>query len=109
MGTASVITTLASSPLWNAVRLTEGLLMSAFSLVCLILAVVALVKCLPKRAERFDVAFKRTKGFWLGMTGGACVLALFGFLGAGPFGLLFPVAAACMALVYLTDVDPEVS
>ncbi|MBO0596379.1 DUF2516 family protein [Nesterenkonia sp. E16_7] len=81
----------------------------AFALVCLGLAIVALVKCIPKNAQRFDIAFKRTKGFWLGMTGGAVVLALLGAAGAGPFGLIFPVAAACMAMVYLTDVNPEVS
>lgn len=97
-----------SSP-WQWAYFTEFLLNQLFALACLILAVVALLKCLPKNAQMFDMRFKRTKNFWLGMTGGACALALLGFLGAGPFGLLFPVAAACMAGVYLADVDPEVS
>ena len=34
-------------------------------------------------------------------------LSFFGLLG-GPFGFLFPVIAACMASVYLADVEPEV-
>ncbi|PRZ18066.1 DUF2516 family protein [Nesterenkonia sandarakina] len=97
------------SDIWRFVLLAEGWMHLAFALVCLGLAIVALVKCIPKNAQRFDIAFKRTKGFWLGMTGGAVVLALLGAAGAGPFGLIFPVAAACMAMVYLTDVNPEVS
>lgn len=100
-----------SSP-WQWAGIIEFLLGLGFAAACLILAVVALLKCLPKAGQMFEMRFKRTKGFWLGMTGGACALALFGFfgqLGGGPFGLLFPVAAACMASVYLVDVDPEVS
>lgn len=97
------------SDIWIFVLRTEAWMHLAFALVCLGLAIVALVKCIPKNAQRFDIAFKRTKGFWLGMTGGAVVLALLGAAGAGPFGLIFPVAAACMAMVYLTDVNPEVS
>lgn len=97
-----------SSP-WHWAIIIETAVGNLFALGCLILAVIALIKCLPKNSQMFEMRFKRTKGFWLGMTGGACALALFGFLGAGPFGLLFPVAAACMAGVYLADVDPEVS
>lgn len=97
------------SDIWRLVLQTEAWMHLIFAVVCLGLAIVALIKCIPKNAQRFDVAFKRTKGFWLGMTGGAVVLALLGAAGAGPFGLIFPVAAACMAMVYLTDVNPEVS
>ncbi|GAA4922009.1 DUF2516 family protein [Nesterenkonia massiliensis] len=95
--------------IWQLAVTMEFYLHLAFTIGCLVLAVVALIKCLPKNAQRFDIAFKRTKGFWMLMTGGACLLALIGLLGAGPFGMLFPVAAACIAAVYLTDVDPEVS
>ncbi|MBE1515617.1 DUF2516 family protein [Nesterenkonia halotolerans] len=97
------------SSIWLFVLQTEQLIQLAFAFGCLIVAVVALIKCIPKNAQRFDIAFKRTKGFWLGMTGGAVVLALLGALGSTPFGLIFPVAAACMAMVYLTDVNPAVS
>ncbi len=95
------------SPLWEFVAITEGWLFFAFGLGCLVLSAVALFRCLPKSPQRFEAAFKRTKGFWLGMTGGAVALSFFGLLG-GPFGFLFPVIAACMASVYLADVEPEV-
>lgn len=81
----------------------------AFAIACLSLAVFALLRCLPKNSQRFEIAFKRTKGFWLAMTGGAVLLALLGVLPGSPFSFLFPVAAACMAMVYLADVDPAVS
>ncbi|WP_218221821.1 DUF2516 family protein [Nesterenkonia sp. Act20] len=97
------------SSIWLFVLRAEFWIQFAFAFACLIVAVVAFIKCVPKNAQRFDIAFKRTKGFWLGMTGGAVVLALLGALGSTPFGLIFPVAAACMAMVYLTDVNPAVS
>ncbi|GAB3842867.1 DUF2516 family protein [Nesterenkonia populi] len=100
---------LAVAPIWIWVTTIQGLLYQLFALVILVVAIVALVKCLSKDAQRFEIAFKRTKSFWMAMTGGACLLALLGLLGFGPFTLLFPVAAAVMATVYLADVNPEVS
>lgn len=100
------------STAWVAALLAEYYLMIAFAAVCLIVAIVSLVRCLPKNAQRFEMSFRRTKGFWLGMTGGATALGAVGLLsnlGNGPFGLIFPVIGACMAMVYLTDVDPAVS
>lgn len=100
------------SGIWYAVLVSEIYLFLAFAVVCLIVAGLALLKCLPKNAQRFDIAFKRTKGFWLGMTGGAALLCLFGVysqLFGGPFGFLFPVIGATMAAVYLADVEPAVS
>lgn len=99
---------MTSSPIWHFVAIAEGWLFLAFGLGCLAISVVALIKCLPKNAQRFEAAFKRTKGFWMAMTGGAVALSFFGMIG-GPFGFLFPVIGACMASVYLADVDPEVS
>lgn len=95
-------------PLWGAALIFEFYLGRIFVIACLVLAVVALVKCVFRSPQRFEMSFKRTKGFWMLMTGGATVLGLVGFIGAGPFGLIFPVIAACMAAVYLADVDPEV-
>lgn len=96
--------------LWPAVIYAEWILMNwVLALGCVLLAVVALVKCLPKNADMFFVHGKRTKGFWLGMTGGAVALTLLGFLAVGPFTLLFMLGGACMAAVYLADVDPAVS
>ncbi|GAB3192271.1 DUF2516 family protein [Nesterenkonia suensis] len=79
-----------------------------FGLVCLAVAGYALFKVLPKDAQRFDMAFKRTKGFWLAMTGGAVLMCFFGVM-AGAFSLLFPAIGATMAAVYLADVEPAVS
>lgn len=104
--------TFALSGIWYAVRLAEVWIFLAFAVVCLVVALIALFKCLPKNSQRFDIAFKRTKGFWLGMTGGASALCLIGAysqLFGGPFGFLFPVIGACMAAVYLADVEPAVS
>lgn len=98
-----------ASPLWNAVCYTEAIMHIILAIGCIVLAVVALVKCLPKNPDMFFVQNKRTKGFWTGMTGGAVALTLIGFLGIGPFGLLFLLAGACMASVYLADVNPAVS
>lgn len=100
------------SSAWIAALTAEYYLWIVFAAICFIVAITSLVKCLPKNAQRFEMSFKRTKGFWLAMTGGATALGLFGLLsnlGNGPFGLIFPVIAACMAMVYLTDVDPAVS
>jgi hypothetical protein len=98
-----------ASPLWNAVCYAEAIMHVVLAIGCIVLAVTALVKCLPKNPDMFFVQSKRTKGFWTAMTGGAVALTLLGFLGIGPFGLLFLLAGACMAAVYLADVNPAVS
>lgn len=99
----------AVGSLWPAVIYAERIMHLVLAVACIVLALIALFKCLPKNADMFFVHGKRTKGFWLGMTGGAVALTLLGFLGFGPFQLLFLLAGACMAAVYLADVDPAVS
>lgn len=86
--------------------------------VFLILAVVALglelwalVDCARHKASSFEAAGKKTKTFWLSLTGGAAlvgVISLFG--GGGIFGTLglFGLAAVVAASVYLADVRPAV-
>lgn len=96
--------------LWTPVLWAEFILMTwVLGLGCVVLAVIALIKCLPKNADMFFVHGKRTKGFWMGMTGGAVALTSISLLTAGPFTLLFMLGGACMAAVYLADVDPAVS
>ncbi|MCU1517285.1 MAG: hypothetical protein JWQ75_2006 [Pseudarthrobacter sp.] len=87
--------------------------------VFLILAVVALglelwalVDCARHRANAFEATGKKTKTFWLALTGGATlvgVISLFGS-GGGLFGTLglFGLAAVVAASVYLADVRPAV-
>lgn len=105
----NLVISIPGRPLWAAAFTIDAWLYQLFTLACLILAIVALVKCLAKNADLFFARGKRTKNFWMAMTAGACVLALIGLSGPGIFGLMLPVAAACMAAVYLADVDPEVS
>ncbi len=71
----------------------------------------AFVDCLRHKANAFEAASKRTKTFWLALTGGAVAigaLSLFG--GGGSFGTLglFGLAAVTAASVYLADVRPAV-
>ena len=78
----------------------------ALALVVAGLAVWAFVDCLTKAPVQFQRAFKRTKGFWLALTGGAALFSLLGVLGAGFF--LFALISATAAGVYLADVRPAV-
>ncbi len=84
-------------------------LSSAQSWVVLVLSLAALgveiyafVDCARRRPDAFTAAGKRTKGFWLAVTG---VAALAGFA----FGLtipIFAIIAIIAAGVYLADVKP---
>lgn len=87
--------------------------------IFLILAVVAvglelwaLIDCARHRANAFEATGKRTKGFWLALTGGAALIGVISLLssGGGIFGTLglFGLAAVVAASVYLADVRPAV-
>ncbi|MFX0538851.1 DUF2516 family protein [Ornithinimicrobium sp. Y1847] len=66
----------------------------------------ALIHCIRTREDAFVAAGKRTKNFWLLLTGGATVLGfIFMF---SPFNL-FNVIAVVAAGVYLADVKPAVT
>ena len=89
--------------------------------VYLVLAVVAFVleawaffDCLRHKANAFEAVSKRTKSFWLALTGGAFAVGLFSLLsqlgsggGASSLGI-FGLAAVTAASVYLADVRPAV-
>ncbi|MDR7160910.1 hypothetical protein J2X42_003632 [Arthrobacter sp. BE255] len=82
------------------------------AVVALGLELWALVDCARHRANAFEATGKRTKTFWLALTGGATlvgVISLFGS-GGGLFGTLglFGLAAVVAASVYLADVRPAV-
>jgi hypothetical protein len=83
----------------------------------------ALFDCLRHKANAFEAVSKRTKTFWLALTGGAVFiggLSLYGAAqamgalsyggGGGGFGTfgLFGLAAVTAASVYLADVRPAV-
>jgi hypothetical protein len=67
----------------------------------------AFIDCVRRPAASFEATLKRTKGFWMAITGGAVVVGIFGALSPG-FGL-FKLVAVVAACVYLADVKPAVS
>jgi hypothetical protein len=89
--------------------------------IYLVLAIVAFVleawaffDCLRHKANAFEAVSKRTKTFWLALTGGAFAVGLFSLLaqlgsggGASSLGI-FGLAAVTAASVYLADVRPAV-
>ncbi|MHA7287633.1 DUF2516 family protein [Arthrobacter sp. MDT3-44] len=78
-------------------------------LIALGIEVWAFSDCLRRPGTAFEAAFKRTKGFWLALTGGAVVVGLLSALsGRGGFNL-FQLVAIVAACVYLADVKPAVS
>lgn len=82
------------------------------ALVALGLEVWAFFDCLRHKANAFEAVSKRTKTFWLALTGGALAIGLLSIVGGGggffgPLGL-FGLAAVTAAAVYLADVRPAV-
>ncbi|CAL8896661.1 hypothetical protein KVA01_21160 [Kocuria varians] len=90
----------------------------AITLLVAVLALVAALDCLRRQAVEFERAWKRTKTFWLALTGGAAVVSVFsavfstmtlvsiGVPGTG--SLILMLVAATIAGVYLADVRPAV-
>ncbi|MDZ4090889.1 MAG: DUF2516 family protein [Arthrobacter sp.] len=83
------------------------------ALVALALEVWAFFDCLRHKANAFEAVSKRTKTFWLAVTGGAMAVGLLSLLGGGGGGLLGPLGlfglvAVTAASVYLADVRPAV-
>ncbi|WP_035772678.1 DUF2516 family protein [Arthrobacter sp. Br18] len=80
--------------------------------VALAIEVWAFTDCVRHKPASFEGALKRTKGFWLALTGGSLVVgllsALSGLGGGGGFNL-FQLVAVVAASVYLADVKPAVS
>lgn len=84
------------------------------ALVALALEIWAFFDCLRHKANAFEAVSKRTKTFWLAVTGGAMAVGLLSLLGGGGGGMLGPLglfglAAVTAASVYLADVRPAVS
>ena len=73
------------------------------SVVALGVEVYALVDCVRRRSDAFVAAGKRTKPFWLLVTG---VAELLGVVAVGGFPGLLAIIAIVAAGVYLADVKP---
>jgi hypothetical protein len=93
--------------------LVENAVYYLLGLVALGLEVWAFFDCVRHRANAFEAVGKRTKTFWLALTGGSMAVGALSVLGGGGGGLigplgLFGLAAVVAASVYLADVRPAV-
>lgn len=91
----------------------EKALFFILALIALGLELWAVADCARHRANAFEATGKRTKTFWLALTGGAALigaLSLYSGGGGAFFGTfgLFGLAAVVAASVYLADVRPAV-
>ncbi|ABY22156.1 hypothetical membrane protein [Renibacterium salmoninarum ATCC 33209] len=78
-------------------------------LVGLGIQVWALIDCLIARPADFERAGKRSKSFWLAITGISVLVGVLYTVGAGfSFALLLMLAACVGAGTYLADVRPAV-
>ncbi|MHA7283138.1 DUF2516 family protein [Arthrobacter sp. TMS2-4] len=87
----------------------QAYLYLALGIVALGIEVWALSDCVRRPGTAFEAAFKRTKGFWLAITGGAVVVGMLSVLGGAAGFNLFQLVAIIAACVYLADVKPAVS
>ena len=84
----------------------QNIVMTVLGLAAFAVMVWALVDCVRTREDAFPAAGKRTKTFWLILTGVATAIG-FLHLMRSPFGIA-NIAAFVAAAVYLTDVRPAV-
>lgn len=86
-------------------------LLGLFYLAIFLLCCWALGDCAIRPARAFPAAGKRTRPFWLAVTGVALVVAFLGFpFGPAPsFFQFVALGSAVAAIVYLVDVRPAVA
>ncbi|WP_341395450.1 DUF2516 family protein [Arthrobacter sp. G119Y2] len=90
------------------VFLLEPLFYRALGLATLVIALWAFSDAVRRKPAIFEATGKRTKGFWMGMTGAATAVGILGTLSPGSL-LPFTLAGLVAACVYLADVKPSVS
>ncbi|WP_153396161.1 DUF2516 family protein [Ornithinicoccus halotolerans] len=83
----------------------QGLVSLVLGVAALVIQAWALLDAATTRSEAFVAAGKKTKGFWLVLTGVAAAIGFVFF--ANPFNI-FSLAAIIVAAIYLTDVRPAV-
>ncbi|MBM6401514.1 DUF2516 family protein [Phycicoccus sonneratiae] len=86
----------------NILGTVQGWIVLALSIAALGVEAFALVDCVRRRPDAFTAAGKRTKNFWLLVTG---VAVLLGVVALGGLGLL-AIVGIVAAGVYLADVKP---
>ncbi len=94
-----------AEPMPSSVFEVQSIVSLVLGLAALGVQLWALVDALTTRADAFAAADKRTKGFWLAITGVATAIGFVFF--ANPFNL-FSLVAIVAAGVYLSDVRPAV-
>ncbi len=94
--------------IFGAVLTFEAYLYLALGFVALGIELWALIDCVRRPAASFEATLKRTKGFWMAVTGGAAIVGVFSALYSPGFDL-FKLVAVVAAGVYLADVKPAVS
>lgn len=77
-------------------------------LVAVALELWAFADCLRHRPTLFVAASKRTKTFWLALTGIALAVGALSLLSVGGSLGIFGIAAVTASCVYLADVRPAV-
>ncbi|MFW5473736.1 DUF2516 family protein [Knoellia sp. CPCC 206450] len=82
----------------------QGYVILVLTIAALAIEVFAFIHALRTRPDAFVAAGKRTKNFWLAVTG---VAALLGFVSLGNLGI-FTILGVVAAGVYLADVRPAV-
>ncbi len=91
------------------IDVVQSFVFYVMGLVAFGLELWAFVDCLRHRPNAFEAASKRTKPFWLALTGGAAAVGLITVLSGSPGGLgLFGLIAVTASSVYLADVRPAV-
>jgi hypothetical protein len=81
----------------------QGWIVLVLSLAALGVEIYAFADCARRRGDAFTAAGKRTKGFWMAVTG---VAAAVGFVSIGALGGILAIVAVIAAGVYLADVKP---
>lgn len=93
----------------NVAKTVGDLIMLLAGLIGLGVQIWALVDCLRARSADFERADKRTKSFWLAVTGVSVFVGILYTIGAGlGFALLLMLAGCVGAGTYLADVRPAV-
>jgi hypothetical protein len=87
----------------NVVAQAQFWIATVLSVAAFVLEAWAFVDALRRRPDAFVAADKRTKGFWLAVTG---VCALVGFVFLMQLGSMLGLLAIVGAGVYLADVKP---